>query len=103
MVDVYANRRSEKRVPLRINIKIAGKDKNNRPFVEETETENVSKSGACIITEHELEVGEILEISALKDRFRSPAVIQIMWIDNRDGRRRIGVRFLGDVKNWIIM
>lgn len=103
MVDVYSNRRSEKRVPLRIGITIAGRDANEHQFVEETETENVSRTGACIITGHELRVGESLEISALQGNFRAHAVIQIMWIDNKDGRRRIGVKFLGEAKNWIIM
>ncbi|HZS48657.1 MAG TPA: PilZ domain-containing protein [Blastocatellia bacterium] len=103
MVDVYSNRRSEKRVPLKITIAISGRDVNDRAFIEDTETENVSRTGACIITGHELRVGESLEVSALQGNFRSPAVIQIMWIDNKDGRRRIGVKFLGETKNWIIM
>lgn len=103
MVDVYANRRAEKRVPLRISIKLNGTDVGGQPFSEETETENVSRTGACIITEHEMRVGDQLEVSALKGKFSSPAIIQIMWIDNKDGRRRIGVKFLGDTKNWIIM
>ena len=96
------DRRRNVRIPLRLPLIIEGVNIEGLPFREETETENVSVSGACIRTKQRLGSGSQLKISAVKFPFRSKAVVRTIWADEIDGVMKIGVEFLDPNENWIL-
>jgi len=104
-IPIYDNteRRNERRVPLRTGITILGRDAYGNPFLEETCTENASKSGACIWTNRELKVGETLKLSARRTKLQPSAFIHVRWVQPYNGATRAGVKFLTELKDWVIV
>lgn len=101
--DMWKLRREQPRVTLRIPVTLEGADKLGAPFVEETFTENVSRNGMCVETDHLLEVGSIQEVMALSGKFRARAQVVIVWSKKTEsGKFRVGLRFLDPLDNWII-
>jgi hypothetical protein len=100
---VWKLRRGEPRVTLRFPISLIGKDKDNKPFVEDTVTENVSRHGACVETVQEMEVGMLIQVSAFDQRFLAQARVAMIWSrKSQSGKFRVGVRFVEAHENWII-
>lgn len=97
-----ADRRRDARIPLKVPLVIEGVDMEGNPFKEETYTENVSISGACIITRNRIPNGSKLHISAVRFPFNTTAVVQMVWLDEVDGVLKMGVEFPDPTKNWIL-
>lgn len=101
--ELWKLRRGEPRVTLQVPVTLEGKDKYGATFAEETVTENVSLQGACVETTHELEVGEVLLVSAFEQRFQAKARVAIVWSRKSVSNKfRVGLRFLEPNENWII-
>lgn len=101
--DIWKLRREQPRVTLRIPITLEGNDKLGVRYVEETFTENVSRNGTCVETDHLLEVGSVQEVSALSGKFKSRAQVAIVWSKKTEsGKFRVGLRFLDPLDNWVI-
>jgi hypothetical protein len=102
MPSYWEQKRKEPRVSLRVPIKISGTDSNGNPFVEDTITENVSHSGALVLIHHRISIGTTVYLE-IRDRFKSPATIQIVWMDaNNPECFKAGIRFEGPVVDWIV-
>lgn len=87
---------------LKVPLIIEGTDLSGMPFREETVTENVSLSGACIITRHRVAQGSRLKISAVRFPFQSTAIVHLVWLDEIDGVLKMGIQFVDPTKNWIL-
>jgi c-di-GMP-binding flagellar brake protein YcgR len=98
------DRRGFHRLPIRVPIFIKGTDANGQDFYELTHTVNVSASGACFLSQRELQESADLLISipapvdvresAREDyEFKFPA--RVVRIENgpQSMKRRVAVRF----------
>jgi PilZ domain len=96
--------RSERRISVRLPLRIRGRDKRGVIFEEETSSENLCRSGAAFVTHFDIALGTDLEIRippshyALRrgepdfaTRGRVVHVADSQW----DGERLIGVQFTG--------
>jgi PilZ domain-containing protein len=100
---VWKLRRGEPRVTLKFPVCLIGKDKADKPFVEDTVTENVSRHGACVETIQEMEVGMLVQVSAFDQRFLAQARVAMIWSRrSQSGKYRVGLRFVDAHENWII-
>jgi hypothetical protein len=57
-----SRQRSERRIAVRLPLKVSGRDPRGVPFEEETSSENVCRNGAAFVTSLDLPVGSDLEI-----------------------------------------
>jgi PilZ domain-containing protein len=102
MIDVWKIRRAEPRILLALPVTVEGEDTSHNHFLEETNTENVSKNGACLLIKHSLAIGTIVTISAWQGKFRCQAIVRGIWIDDHDKKTRLGIRFIEPVENWVV-
>lgn len=102
MFDMWKARRLEARISLVMPVVIEGDDISNNHFTEETTTENVSKSGACIIVSRQLKLGTLITVTASQGKFRGQAVVKGIWIDDHDKKTKIGIQFSGPIQNWVV-
>jgi len=100
----YTDRRAYYRLPIRVPIFIKGTDVIGQHFYELTHTVNVSASGACFLTQRELQESAdlLISIPAPVDvretvheeyEFKFPA--RVVRIENgpQSAKRRVAVRF----------
>jgi hypothetical protein len=102
MFDIWKAKRIDPRISLVVPVVIEGEDLSNNPFREETITENVSKTGACIIVQRQIKLGTFITVIAFEGKFRSQAIVKGIWIDDRNKKMKIGVQFSGAVQNWVL-
>jgi PilZ domain-containing protein len=102
MLDIWKARRKEARILLTIPITVEGLDKSNVPFREETVTDNVSKNGVCIVLDQPLDLGATLTVTAFKGKFKCRGEVKALWVDDNDGRKRVGLRFIDPALNWVV-
>lgn len=57
-----SKQRSERRIAVRLPLKVRGRDRRGVVFEEETSSENLCRNGAAFITRFDLELGSDLEI-----------------------------------------
>lgn len=57
-----AKQRSERRIAVRLPLKVRGRDRRGFNFEEETASENLCRSGAAFVTRFDLAIGSDLEI-----------------------------------------
>jgi hypothetical protein len=63
MVQLSSSRqRSERRIAVRLPLKVSGRDRRGVTFEEETASENLCRNGAAFVTRLDLPVGSDLEI-----------------------------------------
>jgi len=87
---------------LAIPVTIEGLDKSNAPFREETVTDNVSKNGVCIVLDQALDLGVILTVMACQGKFRCRGEVRALWVDDNDRKKRVGIRFVDPIANWVV-
>jgi PilZ domain len=102
MFDIWEAKRLDPRISLVVPVVIEGEDLSNNPFREETITENVSKTGACIVVQRQIKLGTFITVIAFEGKFRSQAIVKGIWIDDRDKKTKIGVQFSGSLQNWVL-
>ena len=86
------------RVPVEFPLGIEGTDESGKPFNAEGTAVKISHAGATIATDVDLPVGTkvtLVQASGAK----LAAEVNGSWIDDLDGKRRIGVRLL-DANGW---
>ena len=86
------------RVPVEFPLGIEGTDESGNPFQAEGTAVKISHAGATIAIDLDLPVGSkvtVVQASGAK----LAAEINGSWIDDLDGKRRIGVRLL-DTNGW---
>lgn len=95
-------KRKEKRVALRIPVRLLGLDELGMPFDEKCHTENVSRSGALVCSRHQHPLGSKIQFEAYGN-FRSETTVRLILKDNhRPDLYKIGVEFNGPVQGWIV-
>jgi hypothetical protein len=102
--DTGARQRSERRISVRLPLRVRGRDARGFAFEEETASENVCRSGAAFRTRFDVAIGSNLEIRIphLTHMPRRPGAdfetqCQVMHVSHSqtDGEKMVGVRFTG--------
>src|SRR5580704_1450326 len=58
-----ASQRTERRIAVRLPLRVRGRDKRGVSFEEETSSENLCRGGAAFVTRFDVAIGSDLEIS----------------------------------------
>ena len=102
-----SKQRSERRISVRLPLKVRGRDARGVTFEEETSSENLCRNGAAFMTRFDVAVGSDLEIRIPFSRYasrRSPRIDQtekdfatygrvVHVVDARPGEHLVGVQF----------
>ncbi|HEV7891750.1 MAG TPA: PilZ domain-containing protein [Pyrinomonadaceae bacterium] len=86
------------RVPVNFTVELEGEGEDGKPFSISAEAVRVSRGGATLITEVEIAEGTRVRLTPPFGRSLD-AEVNGVWIDEADGRRRIGVKLL-DPAGW---
>src|SRR5438445_11911373 len=57
-----SKQRSERRISVRLPLKVRGRDSHGFPFEEDTSSENLCRNGAAFVTRFDVAIGSDLEI-----------------------------------------
>ena len=99
-----ASQRAERRIAVRLPLRVCGRDKRGVIFEEETSSENLCRSGAAFVTRFDLAIGSDLEIRIPFSHYasrRSEADFEtrgrVVHVrdSHADGGRMVGVYFTG--------
>src|SRR5712671_3218579 len=74
-----SKQRSERRISVRLPLRVRGRDSRGVTFEEETSSENLCRNGAAFVTRFDVAIGSDLEISIPFSRYasrRSPRIDQ---------------------------
>ena len=98
-----SKQRSERRISVRLPLKVRGRDSRGVTFEEETSSENLCRNGAAFVTRFDVAIGSDLEIRIPfsrrasrrmeKDFATSGRVVHVA--ESQPGERLIGVQFTG--------
>ena len=86
------------RVPVNFTVELEGEGEDGKPFNISAEAVRVSRGGATLITDVEVAEGTRVRLTPPFGRALD-AEVNGVWIDDSDGRRRIGVKLL-DPAGW---
>lgn len=86
------------RVPVDFTVELAGKSPDGEPFQVEAEAIKVSRGGATLVTDVSVNVGDHVRLTPPFGRALD-AEVNGVWIDDADGKQRIGVKLL-DAYGW---
>ena len=86
------------RVPVNFRVEIEGLDSGGKPFSVTAEAVRVSRAGATLVTDVEVQPGAALRLTP---PFGQPldAEVNGVWTEGPEGRRHIGVKLL-DPNGW---
>jgi hypothetical protein len=100
--DPTASARSQRprspRVPVEFALEVEGTTRTGEPFHLKAQAIKISRGGATIIIEADLEVGAVVTLTPPFGRKLS-AEVNGAWTDQIDNSRRIGVKLL-DADGW---
>ncbi len=88
-----AQRPRSPRVPVNFAVEIEGQTPSGEPFRTRAEAVRVSRGGATLITDVSVQMGVVLRLTPPFGRALD-AEVNGIWIDEEDGRQRIGVKLL---------
>jgi hypothetical protein len=104
LTQTASKQRSERRIAVRLPLKVRGRDSRGVAFEEDTSSENVCRSGAAFVTRFDVGVGSDLEIRIPFSNYaarRTEAdfatqgrVVHVVDFSTR-GERLVGVQFTG--------
>jgi hypothetical protein len=86
------------RVPVNFTVELEGRSSAGETFRVSAEAVRVSRGGATIITEAQVEAGATVRLTPPFGRALE-AIVNGVWIDETDNRQRIGVKLL-DENGW---
>jgi hypothetical protein len=86
------------RVPVEFAIEVEGKTPDGKTFHVHAQATKISRGGATIVLDAEVDVGAIVTLTPPFGR-KLDAQVNGVWIDEVDSRRRIGVKLL-DTDGW---
>jgi hypothetical protein len=99
-----SKQRSERRIAVRLPLKVRGRDTRGVIFEEDTSSENLCRSGAAFLTRFNVALGSDLEIRIPFSRyasrrgesdFETQGRVVHVADEQPDGERLVGVRFTG--------
>src|SRR5262245_3397597 len=86
------------RVPVEFSLGVEGNDRLGNPFQTEAKATKISRGGATLIIDVDVELGQIVRLVPPFGG-RLEAEVNGSWVDEIDGNRRIGVKLL-DANGW---
>jgi hypothetical protein len=91
--------RMEKRLPIAIVVRLAQVQGQSGNGAELAYTDNISAHGACVVTNHVWKLGEVVDVTSLKDEVTLRA--RVIHCEKRgDSRYGVGVAFQGHQVTW---
>src|SRR6266852_4782794 len=99
-----SKQRSERRISVRLPLKVSGRDARGVTFEEETSSENLCRNGAAFVTRFDVAIGSDLEIRIPPSRHTSRRMEEkdfatsgrvVHVAESQPGERLIGVQFTG--------
>jgi hypothetical protein len=99
--------RAERRIAVRLPLKVRGRDARGNNFEEETSSENLCRGGAAFVTHFDVAIGSDLEICIPQSHFGARRkekevdfatqgrVVHVRDRDLEAGDRLVGVQFTG--------
>ena len=99
--------RAERRIAVRLPLKVRGRDARGNNFEEETSSENLCRGGAAFVTHFDVAIGSDLEICIPQSHFGARRkekevdfatqgrVVHVRDRDPEAGERLVGVQFTG--------
>jgi hypothetical protein len=99
-----SKQRSERRISVRLPLKVRGRDARGVTFEEETSSENLCRNGAAFVTRFDVAIGSDLEIRIPFSRYASRRMEKdfatygrvVHVADHQQpGERYVGVQFIG--------
>ena len=103
MFDMYKNKRREPRVKLHTHVTISGRDANGERFHCETVTVDVSPHGASLAIDYPVGQGEVVDFATRDYSFHTRAVVRSVERDRITGSTVVGVEFLDDARNPLVI
>ena len=101
--NIQVGRRKARRVKLRVRFTVTGFDQYGMPFTDHVETENVSRTGGCLVFDRDLRRNQSIRLEA-RNGLQFPA--KVRWCVHVDGiLRRCGFELTpSSQKNngWIV-
>jgi len=104
LTETATKQRSERRIAVRLPLKVRGRDSRGIAFEEDTSSENLCRSGAAFVTRFDVGIGSDLEIRipfsnyaarrAEADFATQGRVVHVADSSTR-GERLVGVQFTG--------
>ncbi|MBI4854959.1 MAG: PilZ domain-containing protein [Acidobacteria bacterium] len=94
------NRRKELRHKKELPLRIQGDDSLGKFFVEITLTNNISLSGACISLNHELKIGQQLQIFTCGNLIPNQTSGKVCWLRRQRDSWLVGLHFERSNKFW---
>jgi len=105
VIEKLVRQRSERRISVRLPLRVRGKDARGFAFEEDTSSENLCRSGAAFRTRFDVAIGSNLEIriplqsaaAARRDEsdFQTQGRVVHVSESQPDGERVVGVQFVG--------
>jgi|ERR1041384_2867748 hypothetical protein len=86
------------RVPVNFTVELQGQARDGQSFNTRAEAVRVSRGGATLISDAQVQLGAVVQLTAPFGRTLA-AEVNGIWTDAEDGRQRIGVRLL-DPHGW---
>ncbi len=99
-----ARQRSERRISVRLPLRVKGRDSRGFTFEEDTSSENLCRSGAAFHTRFDLAIGSDLEIRIpmqgypsrrFENDFETQGRVVHVSEPQPDGEKLVGVHFVG--------
>jgi hypothetical protein len=90
----------EKRIPIALVVHLAQPKAQSGNGTELTYTDNVSAHGACVVSSRAWQLGELAEVTSLKDESTLRGKV-IHCHKRTDDRYRVGLTFLGRTVSWV--
>ena len=101
---MLSKQRSERRISVRLPLRVRGRDSRGVVFEEETSSENLCRSGAAFVTRFDVALGSDLEIRIPLSHYASRRTEsdfatqgRVVHVGSSDdaGERLVGVQFTG--------
>jgi hypothetical protein len=96
----FANRRKEVRHPQQLPLRIQGQDSKGQIFVEVVLTQNISLSGACLLLNKEIKIGQELQIFSCNGLIPHQATAKVCWVKRENDFWMVGLHFERSTKIW---
>jgi hypothetical protein len=100
--DGCKNTKPSKRIPLRIQFKVVGKDENGSLFEEYAESIDVSTGGGCLLFSKGIKKGECLKLFGPKG---GAFLVDVRWFryDVRKNVRYFGFQLVTPETPWVLL
>jgi PilZ domain len=86
------------RVPVDFSLRVEGTDASGKSFQTEAKATKISHGGATLLIDIDVPIGSVVQLTQASGGTLS-AEVNGSWVDEIDGKRRIGVKLL-DANGW---